>query len=45
LNPSGDEIFCPTYCKMGTGSFLGVKCRRGVLLTTPPPSSAAVMEE
>ena len=24
----------PTYCKMGTGSFPGVKCSRGVLLTT-----------
>jgi len=22
------------YCKMGTGSFTGVKCGRGVLLTT-----------
>ena len=32
----------PTSCKMGTGSFPGVKCGRGVLLTT---SSAAVMEE
>ena len=30
---------------MGTGSFPGVKCGRGVLLTTHPPSSAAVMEE
>ena len=35
----------PASCKMGTGSFLGVKCGRGVLLTTHPPSSAAVMEE
>ena len=26
----------PTSCKMGTGSFLGVKCGRGVLLTTHP---------
>ena len=26
----------PAYCKMGTGSFLGVKCGRGVLLTTHP---------
>ena len=32
-------------CKMGTGSFPGVKCDRGVLLTTHPLSSAAVMEE
>jgi hypothetical protein len=53
-NPGGDEFFPPvqtgpgTYaasCKMGTGSFPGVKCGRGVLLTTHPPSSAAVMEE
>jgi hypothetical protein len=35
----------PASCKIGTGSFLGVKCGRGVLLTTHPPSSAAVMEE
>ena len=26
----------PTSCKMGTGSFTGVKCGRGVLLTTHP---------
>ena len=26
----------PASCKMGTGSFLGVKYGRGVLLTTPP---------
>jgi len=26
----------PTFCKMGTSSFLGVKCGRGVLLTTHP---------
>ena len=26
----------PAYCKMGTGSFSGVKCGRGVLLTTHP---------
>ena len=26
----------PTSCTMGTGSFLGVKCGRGVLLTTRP---------
>ena len=32
-------------CTMGTGSFPGVKCGRGVLLTTHPPSSAGVMEE
>ena len=37
-NPGGDEIFRPgahaASCKMGTGSFPGVKCGRGVLLTT-----------
>ena len=42
-NPGGDEIFPPVQtgpgahpasCKMGTGSFPGVKCGRGVLLTT-----------
>ena len=26
----------PAYCKIGTGSFPGVKCGRGVLLTTHP---------
>ena len=26
----------PASCKMGTGSFLGVKCGRGVQLTTHP---------
>ena len=31
-------------CKMGTGYFLGVKYGRGVLLTTHPPSSAAVVK-
>ena len=41
-NPGGDEIFRPSrpalgpICKMGTGSFPGVKCGRGVLLTTHP---------
>jgi len=35
----------PASCTMGTGSFPGVKCGRGVLLTTHSPSSAAVMEE
>ena len=30
---------------MGTGSFSGVKCGWGVLLSTHPPSSVAVMEE
>jgi hypothetical protein len=53
-NPGGDEIFRPSRqvlgahpvsCKMGTGSFPGVKCGRGVLLTTHTPSSVAVMEE
>jgi hypothetical protein len=52
--PGGDEIFCPSRpspganpasCTMGTESFPGVQCGRGVLLTTHPPSSAAVMEE
>ena len=50
-NPGGDEIFRPSRpahpasCKMGTGSFPGVKCGRGVLLTTHPLLVAAVMEE
>ena len=35
----------PASCTMGTGSFPGVKCGRGVLLTTHQPSSAAVMEQ
>ena len=44
-SPGGDEIFPPVQtdpgahpasCTMGTGSFLGVKCGRGVLLTTHP---------
>ena len=44
-NPGGDKIFPPVQtgpgahpasCKMGTGSFPGVKCDRGVLLTTHP---------
>jgi len=35
----------PASCKMGTRSFPGVNFSRGVLLTTHPPSSAAVMEE
>ena len=46
-NPGRDEIFRPSRpalgptqphvkCKMGTGSFPGVKCGRGVLLTTHP---------
>ena len=35
----------PASCKIGTGSFPGVKCGRGVGLTTYSPSSAAVMEE
>ena len=44
-NPGGDEIFRPSRsalgphpasCKMSTGSFPGVKCGRGVLLTTHP---------
>ena len=42
-NHGGDEIFRqtgpgthPASCKMCTGSFPGVKCGRGVLLTTHP---------
>jgi len=44
-NSGGDEIFRPSrptlwahpaYCKMGTGSFPGVNCDQGVLLTTHP---------
>ena len=44
-NPGGDEIFRPsrsapgahpTPCKMDTESLPGVKCGRGVLLTTHP---------
>ena len=44
-NPRGEEIFPPVQtdpdahpasCKMGIGSFPGVKCGRGVLLTTLP---------
>ena len=35
----------PASCKMGTASFPGVKCGRGVLLTTHTPYSAAVMEQ
>ena len=44
-NPGVDEIFRltrpalgahPASCKMGTGSFPGVKCGRGVLLATHP---------
>ena len=32
----------PASCKMGTGSFLGVRSGRGVTLTPHPPSSAKV---
>jgi hypothetical protein len=44
-NPGGDEIFRPSRpaqgpihppVQLGTGSFLGVKCGQGVLLTTHP---------
>ena len=44
-NPDGGRDFPPVqtgpgahpaYCKMGTGSFPGVKCGRGVLLSTHP---------
>ena len=31
-----DPAAHPASCKMGTGYFLGVKCGRGVLLTTHP---------
>jgi hypothetical protein len=34
-----------TSCTMGTGSLPGIKCGRGLHLTTHPLSSAAVMEE
>jgi len=53
-NPGWDEIFRPSRpslapqpasCKMGTMSFPGVMCGQGVLLTTHPHSSAAIMEE
>ena len=37
--------FNPSSCKMGTGSFPGVKCGRGVTLTTHPPSSAELVED
>jgi hypothetical protein len=32
----------PASCTMGTGSFPGVRCGRGVTLTPSPPSSAEV---
>ena len=41
-NPGGEEIFSLSRpdlgpsCKMGTGSFPGVKCSQGMLLTTHP---------
>jgi hypothetical protein len=39
-NPGGDEIFCQSRPALGStqppGSFLGVKCGRGVLLTAHP---------
>ena len=34
----------PASCKIGTGSFPGVNCGRGVGLTLPPPSSGKVLE-
>jgi len=41
----GRHLTDQASCKMGTRSFPGVRCFRGVLLTThPPPTSAAVME-
>ena len=53
-NPGGDEIFRPSRPALGPtqppvqwvpGLSPGVKCGRGVLLTTHPPSSVAVTEE
>jgi len=52
-NPCGDEIFRPALRLTQppvqwvgpAGSFPKVKCGRVVVLTTHPPSSAAVMEE
>ena len=53
-NPGRNEIFPPVqtgpgahpaFCKMGTGSFLEVKCGQGRAADHSPPSSAAVMEE
>jgi len=41
---TGSEVN-PGSCTMCTGSFPRVQCGRSVLLTTHPPSSAAVMEE
>ena len=35
----------PASYTMGIGSLPGVKCGRGVLLTTTPPSSAEILEE
>ena len=35
----------PASCKMGTGSFPGVNCGRGVTLTPSPSSSAVVKKE
>jgi len=32
----------PDSCTMGTGSFPGVRCCRGVTLTPHPPTSAGV---
>jgi len=52
-NPGGDEISPPPVqtgpgahpasCKIGTGSFPGVKCGRVVLLTHSPPSSSVAV--
>ena len=53
-NPGGDEIFRPARpalwptqppVKWVSNLSRGVKCGRGLLLTTHPLSSAAVMEE
>jgi len=43
-NPGGGGIFCtcpdpeahPASCTMGTRSFLGIRCSRGVTLTPHP---------
>jgi len=44
LNQTGPGAHPASYT-MGTRSFPGVKCGRGVLLSTQPPSSTQVLEE